>query len=640
MKSPLPHQLARLEQIFVAARQYHQAGNLPQAEKMYREILGQIPQQADTLNALGLLLQQLGKMDEAIEIFSKATKADKSAAYIQLNLSEALRTAGRFQEASAAIKRALQIRPHYPEAQFCLGSLLHDQQRQQEAVKHYRKAVQAMPELAPAHNALGVALQEIGRLEEARDALLTAIRVQPDYAEAHLNLGNTFYKMEDFTLAEKAYRACLLLNSNIAQVHLRLAQLLMGEMIYDDKEVEQLITCAVENLPEAAEAICTLGRLKSLQGNHDEARLLFKRSIETKPLALTIFYYADNKRFKEEDDFIVKVGQKLLDQKNALPAEGRGLIHFALGKMYDDLKQYDVAFEHYQQGNDNIHKIVNYNRAHEEDQVNRLINLFTREFFDRHAGDGDPSAQPVFIVGMPRSGTTLTEQVLSSHPNVFGAGELDSMESIVRALPSVLSDSRPYPELLEGVTSSVIQKIAAVYLKELNLRFPGNYLRITEKLPHDFLRIGLIALLFPNAKIIHVARGPMDNCLSLYFQKFAKNKWHAYAYDLGDLGHQYLLYQKLMTHWHEVLPGRIFDLQYEDLIADPETWSRKLIKFVGLEWDDACLAPHKSERMVKTASHWQVRQPIYKTSVQRWKHYEKHLGPLKEALGYQETNSD
>jgi len=633
MRTPSPQQLNRLQQMFASARQQHQIGKLTQAERLYRDILGQMPQQADTLNALGMLLHQQGRLEEAVETFRKAARADREAAYIQLNLGEALRAIGQYKEAASALKRGLQIRPNYPEAQFCLGSLLHDQHQQEKAIPHYRRAIQAMPQLAPAHNALGVALQELGRLEEARDVLLAAIRLQPDYAEAHLNLGNTLYKLEDFTLAEKAYRTCLQLNPNIAQAHLALAQLLISETIYDDKEVEQLITYAVEKLPEAAEAICTLGKLKSLQGNHDEARLLFKRSIEMEPLAPAIFNYADSQRFKEEDNLVIKAGQKLLDQKNALPPEAQGLIHFALGKMYDDLKQYDAAFKHYQQGNDNIHKIVNYDRAHEEDQVKRLIKFFTREFFDRHAGDGDPSTQPVFIVGMPRSGTTLTEQVLSSHPNVFGAGELDSMGIVARALPSILSDDRPYPELLEGATSSVIQKIAAVYLRELNLRFPGNYSRITEKLPHDFLRLGLIALMLPNAKIIHVARDPMDNCLSLYFQKFVKNKGHAYAYDLGDLGHQYLLYQKLMTHWHAVLPGRIFDLQYEGLIADPEYWSRKLIEFVGLEWDDACLAPHKQERTVKTASHWQVRQPIYKTSVQRWKHYEKHLGPLKDALG-------
>ena len=185
----------------------------------------------------------------------------------------------------------------------------------------------------------------------------------------------------------------------------------------------------------------------------------------------------------------------------------------------------------------------------------------------------------------------------------------------------------------DRMTPDQAREIAAKYTELLRkIAGPGtNSLHITDKMPHNFVNLGLIALLFPNAPIIHCKRDALDNCLSIFFQNFAGD--HPYAYDLANLGHQHKQYERLMAHWHEVLPGRIFDISYEDTIADPEFWSRQLIQHVGLQWDDACLAPHKLERTVKTASHWQVRQPIYNTSVARWKHYEQHLGPLKAALG-------
>jgi len=261
------------------------------------------------------------------------------------------------------------------------------------------------------------------------------------------------------------------------------------------------------------------------------------------------------------------------------------------------------------------------------------MQVFTRDFIEKNKFLGSDSEVPVFIVGMPRSGTTLTEQIISSHPQVMGAGEVVFWGRAPDAIPYTLGSMNEYPECVTEMSVPKAKGIADKYL-ELIRKIVGpdtQSQRITDKMPHNFVHLGLIAMLFPNARIIHCKRDVMDNCLSIFFQNFGGA--HPYAYDLINLGHHHLEYQRLMAHWHEALPGRIFDLNYEDVITAPEYWSRRLIEHVGLEWDDACLSPHRLERTVKTASHWQVRQPIYKTSVQRWKNYEPHLGPLKELLG-------
>lgn len=307
--------------------------------------------------------------------------------------------------------------------------------------------------------------------------------------------------------------------------------------------------------------------------------------------------------------------------------------HFALGKVFNDHKNYEAAFECYLKGNQLANSFLSYDKNQDEDRVNKLISAFSGTFIENHKKLGISSNTPIIIVGMPRSGTTLTEQIISSHPNVIGAGEVAFWSNTIKSLELMLGTDAPYPDNLSLISEPLAHEIANRYESSL-YKITGAAIKpphITDKMPHNFLNIGLIALLFPNAKIIHTSRAPLDTCLSIFFQNFI-HEAHPYAFDLENLGHHYKQYERIMRHWHAVLPGRIMDIQYEDTISDPEYWSRKLIEHIGLEWNDACLAPHKLERTVKTASHWQVRQPIYKTSVERWKHYEQFLGPLINAL--------
>jgi hypothetical protein len=315
-----------------------------------------------------------------------------------------------------------------------------------------------------------------------------------------------------------------------------------------------------------------------------------------------------------------------------LETESKIGLNFALGKIFDDHNNYPQAFKYYAAANALKNESFNYSAEADAARFSELIKVFNADFIQQQQHLGGGSDLPVFIVGMPRSATTLTEQIISSHPQVQAAGEVVFWGKAPVAMPLRLNTTTPYPQCVAEMLPQQASDIAAMYESTL-LKIVGtnNQLKhITDKMPHNFVHLGLIALLFPNAKIIHTKRDPIDTCLSIFFQNF--NESHTYACSLENLGHHYRQYQRIMQHWHTVLPGRIMDINYADTVADPEYWSRKLIAHIGLEWDDACLSPHKLERSVKTASIWQVRQPIYKSSVERWRNYEEFLAPLKQTL--------
>jgi hypothetical protein len=258
------------------------------------------------------------------------------------------------------------------------------------------------------------------------------------------------------------------------------------------------------------------------------------------------------------------------------------------------------------------------------------MNIFNADFFRARKNYGVSSERPVFVLGMPRSGTTLVEQVLSAHPKVYGAGELDTIGRLWRAVPDNVLGKDPLPAAVKQLTWFGAELLASRYLQEIE-KHSTDAPRVINKMPHNFEHIGFIALMFPKARIIHCKREPMDSCLSIWMQNF--NDSHNYSRDLYDLGRYYALYQKLMAHWHAVSPVPILDVAYEDMLADQEGTSRRIVDFVGLEWDPRCLEFYKVDRPVLTASSWQVRQPLYKGSQERWRNYEKHLGQLQKGLG-------
>jgi hypothetical protein len=306
-------------------------------------------------------------------------------------------------------------------------------------------------------------------------------------------------------------------------------------------------------------------------------------------------------------------------------------LHYALGKAYDDLKEYDKAFPQFLEGARIKRSKLQYNADDDVARSRRITELCDKSFIEKLRGAGDPSSLPIFVLGMPRSGTTLTEQIVASHPDVFGAGELRDLMEVAQQMPTSQKNFLSYPDNLAALSREDVSRWGSDYVARLRKRAPGAK-HITDKMPANYMALGLIPLLLPNAKIIHVKRNPVDTCVSCFTRLF--NRHQDATYNLTELGRHYVNYAKLMEHWRDVLPeGSFIEVQYEDIVADMEGQARRLIHFCGLEWNDACLDFHKNTRKIRTASVTQVRQPIYNSSVERWRHYEKYLDPLLKELG-------
>ncbi len=537
----------------------HQAGNLQRAERLYRQVLKHVPNHAEPLHRLALLVHQCGRTEEAIALLTRAVAAEPADAVGHNNLGNMLREQGRMAEAVMAYRAAVRCRPDYINAHFNLAGVLNDQWALEAATECYRTVLRLSPEDAEAWNGLGGAMQKQGRVHEAIEAYQAALRFKADYADAHNHLGLALQAQGNLEAASACYRKAIALEPDHAKAH--------------------------ENLVRS--------RRYSPADRDDIARL---EALVCTP----------------------KISEEALMS-----------LHSALGKVYDDCGAFEQAFAHYQAANRLQRKTVHFKREQEIAEASDIIATFDRDFFKRRTDFGNPSDLPVFIVGMPRSGTTLVEQIIASHPRAFGAGELFHISNIVAELPKRLHTHLPYPKCATMIDRALTQSLAEGYLDHLK-GAGGDALRVTDKVPGNFFHLGLIALMFPNARVIHCRREALDVCLSIYFHQFGYG--HNYAYDLTDIAVYYRQYKRLMEHWHAVLPLEIHEVQYEKLIADQEAVSRRLIDYCGLPWDESCLEYYKNDRPVQSMSNWQVRQPIYTDSIQRWKHYEKHLDELKEML--------
>ena len=327
--------------------------------------------------------------------------------------------------------------------------------------------------------------------------------------------------------------------------------------------------------------------------------------------------------------------EKLAAKADGLSKTDRMQLDFGLGKAYADLEDHDRSFRHLLAGNAAKRSTIAYDEQATFALFDRIEALFTRELIEAKSGSGDPSPLPIFVIGMPRSGTTLIEQIIASHPVVYGAGELQTFNDVILTVRGPDGNSLPYPDFVSALDAGPLQQIGARYLalvRALSAKHGhAGAERITDKMPSNYYFAGLIQLALPNAKIIHTIRDPVDTCISCFSKLFSAEQNH--TYDLGELGRYYKRYERLMAHWRTVLPpGRILDVRYEDVVADVEQQARRIIAYCGLPWTDRCLSFHKTDRPVRTASATQVRQPIYKSAVGRWRVYEQHVGPLLDAL--------
>jgi tetratricopeptide (TPR) repeat protein len=672
------------------AMRRHQAGRRPEAEQICRRVLLRRPTDPAALHLLGVLRGQAGDPEAAEQLISRAVgfrpnywEAWRTLGQILLDRKKFARAAGAYQSscelnpndaeawyglgmalrqndddaaAIGAFERAMVIHPDFADALVELGNAYRRQGALEKAIAASSRVVQLRPDSSAGYNNLGNALVQSGNVQEGIQCIQRAIELQPSSPIFYANLGDALRRHGSLADALSAFEHALELEAGFP-----LAMLGRGAVLTDMArfpEAVQAHRAAVEAMPDSALAHEWLGNTLAAMGDTGAAIIHFRKAVELRPtdadfwnrlggaLQATGTFEEANVCFHQALE--VKPGDVMAYRNLATSRSGlsepeiakltviavnpqtspldRAAAGFALGKACDDLDQFDLAFARYTEANRAIKDL----RASEgtffsseivRAMVDGSIKAFSPEFFKARAAWGDPTDMPVFIVGMPRSGTTLVEQIAASHSQVFGAGELVEMGMYARSMgedPSAWNAER-------------VSQTATAHKHRLNWLGSGTA-RVIDKTPGNIFHLGLIATLFPNARVIFCRRDPRDNCLSCYFQWFAESNV-MFSYDLQDCAAQYLEQERLTEHWLKSLPLKTLSIGYEELVGDVGGQSRRLIDFLSLGWEEKCLDFHKTRRTVSTASRWQVRQPIYHRSVGRWRHYEKHLGALLRQLG-------
>jgi len=581
------------------ALRHHRAGRCEEAERIYREILSVAPGHADSLQLLGALANDAGRYDEAIELIGRALKHVPAHAVAHHNLGVALFGLGRTEEAIAAYQGALQLQPGRAATHYTLANAWLRSGRAEEAVGAYHRALALQPDYPRAWNNLGNALSRLGRWEEAVDAYRKALELEPGKVDTANNLANALRESGRPEQALVFYDRAASLREPGVGCPLANKALLLMEM-GDTGGARAAVAQALAINPHSVPAWHIHGLLKK-----------FTRADADLAVLETLLAAADERRLSIDD---------------------RILLQFTLGKAWLEAGDAERAFAHLDSGNRLKRSTIDYDDALACERIAAIVDSFTPQLLQKLSGVGHPSEAPVFVLGMPRSGTTLVEQILASHPEVHGAGELRVLRQLVPGVAS--SEGYPYPPLypplLAQLSPAELIRLGREYESRAWAPNPGKR-RVIDKMPANFLYAGFIHAILPNARIIHCRRDAMDTCLSCYIRAFGGDI--AFAYDLRELGLYYRHYEVIMAHWRAILPSeRYIEVRYEDVVADLEREARRLVAFCGLQWNDGCLAFHQTHRVVRTASAYEVRRPIYRSSVGRWRPYARHLGPLFDAL--------
>jgi tetratricopeptide (TPR) repeat protein len=617
------------------AMRLHETGRLAEVETLYRDILNEEPRDPHALHLLGVVAYQLGRHAEAIELIDQALAVQGRHPVFYSNLAAVYLAVGRLDDTVAVCKEALRLQPGLLNAHSNMGIALMRQGRYDEAEAALREEIRLHPRHVEARCNLGAVLHRQGKLPMALAVLQETLRIAPGHAQAQNDIGGVWLACDQPERAVSHLQEAVRLRPDFAEAHSNL-----GLAFRELGRIEESLACfheAIQRNPSYAGAHNNLAYTLEFQGKIDEARAEFSEALRLDPnsaralAGLSGLAVHDHYRV---DDTTVRHMQALVARTD-LPLDDLGRLHFALARILDKAGQHDQAFDHYRHGNDLRKEYVRrrgalFDPAAHHQAVARLIATFAPGYFRRVASFGVDTELPIFVVGMMRSGTTLVEQILASHPQVYGAGELREFGVITSSLAQTLGAGESYPECVVRLDAENVRALAERHVSMLR-RHGGAAQRVVDKMPFNFLHLGMIATLFPRARIVHCRRDPIDTCLSCYFQNFGEP--YGFTLDLGHLGAYYREYERLMEHWMALLPVPIFSLSYEELTMHQEAVSRRLIAFCGLEWDERCLRFNETERSVRTASTLQVRKPMYQSAVGRWKRYEAHLGPLLEALG-------
>lgn len=565
----------------------------------------------------------------------RALQADQTNAEALLLLGELEFQAGNLDHAQIHIRSALELAPQNAAGYERLAAVLTALGEETEAQTCLDQVRNLDPEFSLRNNRQGFELMSQGLYGKAITRFQMALAVTPDFANAYYNLGLVYASLGQPLVAIDHYRAALRIQPHYPKAHSNL-----GVVLKSVGRMEEAVACykqAIADDPAFAAAHNNLGSAYKDLGQFEEAEHCFRRAIQLDPkVAEAQRQLTDLKKFKGPDDEDLIALQKGYEDPD-VTEEQKSLFAFGLAKAFEDLDDFDRAFDYLSAGNQLKRKALAYSIESDRQQFSAIKELFSGDFFEQNRAAGCDDVSPVFILGMPRSGTTLVEQILSSHRDVHGAGELEILKKVTSRHFSNLTSTALHQCMDENslrfadMGADYVQERNA-FLEMISLRVTTPY--VTDKMPDNFRLIGFIKCILPNARIIHCTRNPMATCLSIYKRLFGVDGLQ-FSYDLEELGHYYNLYRDLMAHWHSVMPGFVYDVSYEDLIANQEEQTRALLDHCGLPWDPNCLEFHKSKRAVRTASATQVRKPIYKQSLALWEKYEDHLEPLARILGRQ-----
>ncbi|MCF8480638.1 MAG: sulfotransferase [Rhodospirillum sp.] len=599
------------------------------ARKAVAHALSLKPRYPEAFLLSGLVEQEEGNPEAAVECFRKAVKARKDYPEAHLNLGSSLMALDRSDEAIKHFRKAVVLQPRWPMGRFNLAQALFNGGRYLDAKVECLRALESDPGLYPAMMLLPKVLEALEDYSRARAAWEQVVARHPHDAGVANDAGLFMMLEGNVGRSEELARQATTLAPENVEFRKNLIRLLLntGQV----SEAEDAARSWMARFGAHPEILRSLADVLARDGDFETATGLYLKAWDERPNDDVIPYsLASTGKMREGN----ASGDRILASYRVSLEEGRlsSDMAYAAGKVLDDRKDWDRAFDAYARANNLQMGGRAFDIDGHEALVEALRGLFKRGYWDAHAGLGDPTDVPVLVVGLPRSGTTLTERIIASHPEAAGAGELIHFGRLEKSLRWIVDPTgkTTYPDCVPKTTRDMVRDFVDSYKAELK-RVDGRASRVVDKMPQNFLRVGLFTLLFPRGRIVHCSRDVMDTCVSIFFQNFSRG--HAYKNDLEVLGRYARSYLTLMDHWRAVLPKPLVEVNYATLVGDQEGESRALISALGLDWDDAVLGFHESKGAVATVSRWQVRQPIYTDSLARWKRYEKHLVPLLRGLG-------
>ena len=594
-----------------------------EAEKTLREVIDAAPSFAKPHEDLGFLLLQDKRPQEALPILERATVLDPALERAWFNLGKALALLGRGKEADAAFEKCFERSPE--KRLMALAAEHHKEGRTDDAERLYRRALRDNPRNVDALRLLAQIAAKAGRTDDAEMLLARAIEIAPDFIQALVDLGQLRKDEDRYSEALACFDRVLALEPSHVQAHFLRAGTL-ARASFTHEAVDAYRRC-LELRPAHLGARLGLGHVLKAVGDYDGAVASYDACVRQAPeFGETYWSLANLKTYRFDDATIAEM------EKRTASGNVQSDVNFlfALAKAYEDRGDYERAWDAYRRGNQKQRAEIAYDPVQTEVMNDRLVAAYDEDFLATRRDAGNPDAAPIFILGLPRSGSTLLEQILASHSQVEGTAELPYIGRLASSLNRNQSTGVNYPEAMRELAPANLSALGAEYLALARMHRRSGAPRFIDKMPNNFPNAAFIAAILPNAKIVDARRHPLDACLSNYRQLFAKGQ--AFTYDLTEIGEYYLQYQRMMDHWARIMPGRVLTVQYERVVADFEAQVRRLLDFCELPFEEACLRFYESERPVRTPSAEQVRQPIYERSVGHWRHYERYLGELIDVI--------